>query len=205
MRTKSILVVAALSIVSCLSSIVANATEIDYGYVTKQASGTTNADVIFAAASTKTIRLVSLDVTNNSPVVGLVRYYGGTERAQVTNAALSTATNFLVSSSGNLASNDIVVIQKATLTNTTDLVTGQVWGVQGGTNIQLTGQIGIALAAGDAVYRMSTVVTNIYGYGNYRENGEAIFACQLRQPLLIRAVGTNTVTAVPHATIHYDN
>lgn len=175
------------------------AAEIDYGYVSKSGTGTTSADVVFPRNTAYTLRLISLDVRTDL-ASSTVKLYGGTADYTVSTAALSTATNIIVTSSGSAASNDVAVIQASDGSTFTATIHGNV----GGTNLQFSGQLGTAVAAGATVHRMDKVHT-LYptSTNEFRLHAECIFAPQLRQPLLVRATGTSSVK-INNASVHYD-
>lgn len=194
------------------------ATEIDYGYVTKRATAATNylaagqtsqgtmcADVIFPAEASTTIRLLSLDATNDTAAAqGTIRFYSGTARTTVTATHADTVTNVAVASSDAFSPGDVVVFQRKTLTNTIDLIAQTLINTNGSTNLIFTNAIGIALTSNDYVYKMGKVVTNAMGIGTYRRDGPGIFAAQLRQPMLLRLLGTNSAITINHATVKYE-
>lgn len=175
------------------------AAEIDYGYVSKTGTGSSTADVVFPHKTSKTLRLLSLDVSTDLTNCA-VKFYGGTTTYTASAASLSTATNIVVLANTSCASNDVVVVQASDGST----FTATVWGTSGTTNIYMTGQLGTAVASGATVHRMSKVHTiHPASTNEFRLSGEAIFAPQLRQPLLVRATGTSAVT-INNATVHYD-
>jgi hypothetical protein len=170
-----------------------------YGYVTKRANGATNAEVIFPAGSGSTIaRLVSLDVTSDA-AGGILKLQGGTYDATISVAALSTATNCAVLGNSYIVAGDTVVFQKADGT----VFSAAVDSTNAVTNINLTAQIGTALAAGDKVYRMGLLATNTIGAATVRKEGPAIFAARLRSPIRLLSYGATTATAINSATVAY--
>lgn len=185
---------AALTLV-CL----AQTLNLDYGYVTKRAYGATNAEVIFPAGSGSTIaRLVSYDVTSDV-AGGILKLQAGTYGATIGAAALSTATNCSVLGNSYIVADDIVVFQKADGT----VFSATVHGTNAATNINLTAQIGTALAAGDKVYRMGLMATNAIGAATVRKEGTAIFAAPLRNPIRLLSWGAGTNTGINSATVAY--
>jgi len=172
---------------------------IDYGYVTKSASGTTTAEVIFPANDEASLRLLSYDYRTDLASAPLV-IYSGTRRYDVLSNSLSTATNIIVRTNTSISSNDVVVVQAADGTT----FSATVWGTGGGTNIYLTGQLGTAVAAGASVYRMSASASIYPGSTNEtRIAGEAIYGAQLRMPLLGRITGTSACR-INALTVKYD-
>ena len=180
---------------------VAKSAEIDYGYVTKTNWGTTSAQVIFPANNSSQIRLLSLEVTND--VASSLKIYGGTFQTRCTNAALTSDTNFFASSASSFASNDIVVIQK-NLTNSTALYTNQVWGTTA-SNIIMIGAFGVAITTNDILYKMGAVEITSLGTGLARmDNGGALFASQLRMPLLVQLSGATAAARINRATAKFE-
>ncbi len=181
-----------------LLSALAQTLNLDYGYVTKRANGATNAEAIFPAAQGKIARLVSYDVTSDA-AGGILKLQGGTYAATISVAALSTATNCAVLANLYLVANDDVVFQKADGT----VFSGTVYSTNAVTNINLSAQLGTALAAGDRVYRMGLLATNAIGTNTVRKDGPGLFAAPLRNPIRLLSWGATTATAINSATVAY--
>lgn len=179
--------------------VLAQTLNLDYGYVTKRANGATNAEVIFPAASDKIARLVSFDVTSDA-AGGILKLQGGTYGATISASALSTATNCSVLANLYIVAGDTVVFQKADNT----VFSAAVDSTNAATNINLTAQLGTALAVGDRVYRMGLLATNAIGNATVRkENAGAIFAAPLRNPIRLLSYGASSATAINSATVAY--
>jgi len=177
----------------------AGAAVLDYGYVSKGATGTTNTVLVFPANNTKSIRLVTLDAQTDLATANL-KLYGGTARASVAATAATGQAVIQVSNSGTIDTNDIIVLQKA------DGTTGHatVSTVAGFTNITCAANIPIALAVGESVYRMSDVRTLRPASTNeLRLTGDALFGAQLRNPILIDVQGTSA-GRINNAVVKYD-
>lgn len=194
---RTLIAITAMAMLACTLS--AQTLNLNYGYVTKRANGATNAEVIFPAGSGSTIaRLVSLDVTSDA-AGGILKLQGGTYSATISATAASSATNCSVLGNLYIVAGDTVVFQKADNT----VFSAAVDSTNAATNINLTAQLGTALAVGDKVYRMGLLATNTIGNATVRKEGTAIFAAPLRNPLRLLSYGATTATAINSATVAY--
>lgn len=192
--------IALTAVAAAVMAVLAQTLNLDYGYVTKRANGGTNAEVIFPASSGSVIaRLVSYDVTSDA-AGGILKLQGGTYGATISASALSTATNCSVLGNLYIVADDNVVFQKADGT----VFSATVHSTNAATNINLTAQLGTALAVGDKIYRMGLLATNAIGNATVRkENGGAIFAAPLRNPIRLLSWGASSATAINSATVAY--
>jgi hypothetical protein len=197
MKFKSLLVIGASLGLMAASAL--NAQGLAEGYITKQGSGTTQAQAIFPAGASKALRLVSYDVKSDLASATL-KIYTGTAVSTLVSNALTTATNIYVSAgAGSFAQNDIVVIQNPDDTAFTAVVNA----VEGATNIQFTAQLGTAATANGKIYKMATVYTTVAANVAVRESGECLAIGPRRQPMLLRLTGTSACT-INWATARYD-
>jgi hypothetical protein len=176
----------------------AQTTYLNYGYVSKRAGGAvTNTEVIFPQRDNAIIRLTSYDVTGDNAAC-VLRLQGGTYASTVVSNALSTATNVYLLGNSYIVAGDIVVFQKATgqpFSATVDLTNS--------TQLTFAAQLGVALTAGDKVYRMANLATNTVGNATVRKDGPGIFASQVSMPLRLFSYGSASATAINSATAAY--
>jgi len=179
-------------------SLQAQTLNLNYGFVSLRANGATNAEVIFPANTDAIFRLTSYDITNDT-AGAIVKLQAGTYGATINATASSSATNCVVIGNSYIVANDTVVFQKADNT-----VFSATCHSTNGTTINLTGQLGTALAAGDKIYRMAILHTNLVSAATVRKDGICIFAAPLRQPMRLLTFGNTTITAINSASGYYD-
>lgn len=175
---------------------------LNYGYVSKRAGGAvTNAEVIFPAADQRIIRLTSYDVTGDHANC-ILRLQGGTYYSLISSNQITTDTNLWLSANLYIVTGDTIVVQK-----TSGASRGQTFSaLVDSTNLMKLGfatQLGVAVAAGDKVYRMANLGTNTIGSATVRKDGVAIWASQISTPLRLFSYGSTTATAINSATAHY--
>src|SRR2546422_6816734 len=176
------------------------AAAIKEGYVTRSATAATNvAEVFFPQAPTKSIRLVSYDVTgdtNNS----LLTFYSGT--LPVTISGILNATNLQVVSNAGVQTNALVLIQRAddTVFSLTVLMTNQI------TNIIITATNSVPLATNDVLWVATNISTIPIGMTTVRQSGESLFMAQRPPPLSLRVnPGISNLTKINNAVCRYDD
>lgn len=166
--------------------------------IAKNGAGGTSVDVVFGAPENPFFpKITYLKLwTNAGGTTNQVNFYGATEFTRTTSAALSTATNLSLDAVGNLASNDVVVIDLGGGT----AYSKTVYGVSG-TTLSLTATTGVAVPAGSKVYRMSDTMTIFPWSTNYTAEGD-LFSGRRGAPLVVRAVGSTTCR-VDTVTVQY--
>jgi hypothetical protein len=196
MKQKFILLAATLLLLT--DAAIAQTLNLNYGYVSLRGNGATNAEVIFPANTDAIFRLTSYEVTNDT-AAAILKLQAGTYGATISSNAASSSTNCTVLGNSYIVANDTVVFQKADNTTFSATVSST-----NGTTINLTGQLGTALAAGDKVYRMGILHTNLVGSATVKKDGPCIFAAPLRQPMRLLTYGNTTITAISSASGFYD-
>src|SRR2546422_3487596 len=170
------------------------------GYVTRSVTVATNtAEVFFPQAPTKSIRLVSYDVTGDTNNSALTLYSG---TLPVTISGILNATNLQVASNAGVQTNALVLIQRAddTIFSLTVLMTNQV------TNIIITATNSIPLATNDVLWVATNISTIPIGMTTVRQSGESLFMAQRPPPLSLRVnPGISNLTKINNAVCRYDD
>jgi len=173
-----------------------SATALLRGYVSARDATGTNSVVIFPAATGRAIRLVSYQCTGDN-ADALLQLAAGT--LNTTLSAATTTTNLTVLSTNGFAPSDVVVIQDPDDDSCTSHF---VYGL-GTLTVQLTAAA--TADSGARVYRMSHVTTNAVAAATVTRNAEALWAAQVRMPLLLRLYsGAGTTETVKDAAVKYD-
>lgn len=155
-------------------------------YTQKQATGTTNATVVFMGKPFQTV-VCSVDATSDLSSSKLTFLSGGTGLSVSVAQTNTAATNLIVAANGVITNGNTVVIQTAS-----DLITNLTVGtIIGGTNITFTSQIGFALAVGDNIYQMTNMVTSPVGATTAKLYNEALFFSEPSRPLMVSINGTS--------------
>ena len=169
-------------------------------------NSTAGAQVCFPVAdSSSTMRIVSVNYSNDT-AAGTLSFSGGATALSIvaTNAATTSVTN-LVNSTNGLSASAIVVLQHlgvcypATVSSwaaATNYIAASTNGAaSGGTNIVLTsGGFGVATSIGDDVFIMDTPVTIPVKAESSAQNGDAIYSAALSgRPILVK-LGTASTT-----------
>lgn len=154
-------------------------------YTSATATGTTTAQILFPADNFLPQQVVSLDVTSDLSS-SVLTFQSGVVSYPITATATNT-TNIVVSTYGNLASNDVVILQTAAgvLTNAT------VYSVTNGTNINFKAATGITVASGDNLFKLGNTRTTTIGATTLRLTGPALFVADQAQPCLLKITGTS--------------
>ncbi len=168
-------------------------------YVTKSASGTSSAEVLFPAISGTQIRVVG--VIGSSDLTTSTFSFCAGDTAQVITFATNslTSTNIIVSATNGFAANDLIVIANSA-TNRTLTIGGFI----NSTNIYTTGTIGIAQTVGMEIYHLCAPSTLLLGaITNKAYMGEAVYVAPAGRPLRLVVSGTAWAT-VDVCNVHYD-
>ncbi len=173
------------------------------GYVSGSfITATTRSTVVFPAAPTKSIRLVSYDVASGT-ATGYVAYAGGTTVTTMTKTNTltgNTGTNIYVASTNGFAVGDTVVLQGSDDTAYAFLVDS----FSTTTNLAVSEPIPALFAVGTKVYRMGDYRTSVIGATTIRVAGEALMIAQRRKPVIVQ-VYVDTGGKVNNAVVHYDD
>lgn len=187
-----------LSIFCAAAAALLLAAESPEGYVSKSGSGTTAVHVLFAANPSRSPRLLHYDVTSDlSTSVLTIR--AGTTTFNLATAA-TNATNFVLSATSGLASNDIVVLQRV---SDTAVFRGVVYSVPDSTNLNLTAEITGTFVPGDTFHLLGTAWTSTIGAATARISAEAIANAPRGRPLSVSIDGTSACS-VNAAAVKYD-
>lgn len=169
------------------------------GYVTATNTGTTKAEVLFAASPSRAMRVCYADVTSDLAGSVLTLQAGVTESLVISNCLAAAATIFVADSS-QFAVNDIVFVQTAT----NSVASGKVSAIVNATNITLSATFTATPASiGDRVHKMGPAITLPVGAASVRLNADAIFAARRARPLLLNLNGT-TACKINGAVVCYD-
>ena len=169
------------------------------GYVTATNTGTTKAEVLFAASPSRAVRACYADVTSDLAGSVLLMQAGVAESLVISNC-VAAATTIFVADSSQFAVNDIVMVQTAT----NSVASGKVSAIVNATNITLsTAFTATPASIGDRVYKMGPGVALPVGAASVRLNADAIFAARRARPMLLNITGTSACK-INGAVVCYD-
>ena len=195
MTTKNLLTIGLALALSAGELIAQNATT----YTNLNASGSTSAEVIFAADPTLQVRVVGAIGTSDKSA-SVFSFRRGTTLATVT-AATVNATNITVNSTNGFGASTNIIIQTASgqvsSATTHSVLSGN------STNIWITATNAIVPAVGDTIFLMSGATTIKCGATTANYQGEAIYVGNPGRPVRCVLDGTSACS-LDSMTAHYD-
>jgi hypothetical protein len=164
-------------------------------YVTKTATGSTLSTAYFPAEPLQQIRVVGAICT--SDLAGSVlNLSAGVGAYTVLSNATSSATTIYIASTNGLSSGDALVLQTSGGTNAYDTVASNPT-ISNAVVITASG-FGVAVTAGDQIYKMSTASTIPVGSNTVNYQGEALYVGNKGRPVRATLNGTsaNTINSI---------
>jgi len=160
-------------------------------YLTTTATGTTLSTAYFAAQPLQQVRIVGAICT--SDLAGSVlSLSSGVGAYTVASNATSSATTIYITSTNGLVSGDVLVLQTWGGTNAYDTVASN---PTASNAVVITARgFGVAVTAGDQIYKMSAASTIPIGSGTANYQGEALFVGNKGRPVRATLNGTSANT-----------
>ena len=160
-------------------------------YTTATATGGTSSTAYFPAQPFQQIRVVGAVAT--SDLAGsILSLTTGVGAYTVASNAVSSATTIYITATNGLASGDVLVLQTWGATNAYDTVASNPT-VSNAVVITASG-FGVAVKAGDQLYKMGTASTIPVGSNTVNYQGDALFVGNKGRPVRVTLNGTTTNT-----------